>query len=131
MPEIANLPLPRRLLAAGVDDMVRISDARMSGTSYGTVILHVAPEAAVGGPLALVQTGDMVVLDVPARQLAIEVDDAELAVRARSWVTPRPDGGARRGYLRLYLDHVQQASVGADFDFLVGAGDAPVPRQAF
>jgi dihydroxy-acid dehydratase len=130
MPEIANLPLPRVLLAAGVQDMVRISDARMSGTSYGTVILHVAPESAVGGPLALVRTGDIVALDVPGRSLAIEVSDEELARRAREWVAPELSHG-RRGYLRLYLDHVQQASVGADFDFLVGAAEASVPRQAF
>ncbi len=131
MPEIANLPLPRALLAAGVTDMVRISDARMSGTSYGTVILHVAPEAAVGGPLALVRTGDMVEVDVPGRRLHLDVSEAELAQRAQAWVAPEAPAVARRGYMRLYLDHVEQASEGADFDFLVGGASAGLPKQAF
>jgi dihydroxy-acid dehydratase len=130
MPEIANVALPRRLLTRGVRDMVRISDARMSGTSYGTVVLHVAPEAAIGGPLALIEDGDMIVLDVEARRLDVEVDDAELQRRRAAWSAPdTPD--AERGYLRLYLDHVLGADEGADFDFLRGRSAAPLPRQAF
>ena len=131
MPEIANLPLPRALLAAGVQDMVRISDARMSGTSYGTVVLHVCPESAVGGPLTLVRTGDIVELDVPGRGLRMLVSDAELAARADSWRPATEEPGGGRGYLRLYRDHVEQADRGADFDFLVGSSGAPVPKQAF
>jgi dihydroxy-acid dehydratase len=119
MPEWGAAPIPARLLKAGVKDMVRISDARMSGTSYGTVILHVAPESAVGGPLALVETGDWIALDVPNRRLTLEVDEAELARRRAAW-TPRPPA-ATSGYTRLYLDHVLQADEGVDFDFLKGA----------
>jgi dihydroxy-acid dehydratase len=102
----------------------------MSGTSYGTVVLHVAPEAAIGGPLALIEDGDMIVLDVEARRLDVEVDDAELQRRRAAWSAPdTPD--AERGYLRLYLDHVLGADEGADFDFLRGRSAAPLPRQAF
>lgn len=130
MPEVGNLPLPRRVLREGVTDMVRISDARMSGTSYGTVVLHVAPEAAVGGPLALLRTGDMVALDVAARTLEAEVSPEELARRRTEWTAPvLPDSD--RGYLRLYLDHVEQAPSGADFDFLRGRSPAGLPKQAF
>jgi dihydroxy-acid dehydratase len=129
MPEIANVALPKRLLQQGVRDMVRISDARMSGTSYGTVVLHVAPEAAAGGPLALLRDGDMVVLDVASRRLDMEVDEDELARRRAEW-TP-PTVGPDRGYLRLYVEHVQGADEGADFDFLRGSSGADVPRQAF
>jgi dihydroxy-acid dehydratase len=118
MPEAGAAPIPARLLKAGVKDMVRISDARMSGTSYGTVILHVAPESAVGGPLALVRDGDEIELDVPRRRLSLLVPEAELAQRRAAW-TPRPDG-VRGGYLRLFLDHVLQADEGVDFDFLRG-----------
>ncbi|SHF54829.1 dihydroxyacid dehydratase [Jatrophihabitans endophyticus] len=130
MPEIGNVALPKRLLEQGVRDMVRISDARMSGTSYGTVVLHVAPEAAAGGPLALVRDGDVVVLDVPARRLDLEVDDAELARRRAEW-RAEPAPGTDRGYLRLFVEHVTGAEVGADFDFLRGRSGADVPRQAF
>jgi dihydroxy-acid dehydratase len=130
MPEIANVALPARLLEQGVRDMVRISDARMSGTSYGTVVLHVAPEAAVGGPLALVCDGDMIVLDVPGRRLEVEVSSEELQERAAVW-TPPTIPGADRGYLRLYLEHVTGADEGADLDFLRGGSGADVPRQAF
>jgi dihydroxy-acid dehydratase len=119
MPEWGAAPIPARLLRAGVKDMVRISDARMSGTSYGTVILHVAPESAVGGPLALVENGDWIALDVPNRRLILEVDDAELARRRAAW-TPRPPA-ATSGYTRMFLDHVLQADEGVDFDFLKGA----------
>jgi L-arabonate dehydrase len=118
MPEWGAAPVPARLLKKGVKDMVRISDARMSGTSYGTVVLHVAPESAVGGPLALVRNGDEIELDVPGRTLTLRVDEAELARRRAGW-TPRPPHFVR-GYGRLFLDHVLQASEGCDFDFLRG-----------
>jgi dihydroxy-acid dehydratase len=127
MPEAGNLPLPRKLLERGVTDMVRVSDARMSGTGYGTVVLHVAPEAAVGGPLALVQTGDWVELDVPARTLRMEVDDQELGRRRQQWQPPAAPPA--RGYTRLYFDHVLQADQGADLDFLVGASGHQPPRH--
>jgi len=116
MPEWGMLPIPRHLLAAGVRDMVRISDARMSGTSYGTCVLHVAPEAAVGGALALVATGDRIALDVPGRTLTLLVDDAELARRLAAWQPPVPK--ADRGYTRLFLDETTQADRGCDFRFL-------------
>jgi dihydroxy-acid dehydratase len=118
MPEWGAAPIPARLLQEGVKDMVRISDARMSGTSYGTVVLHVSPEAAVGGPVALVRDGDEIELDVPNRRLTLRVPDEELARRRAAW-TPRPPH-YERGYGRLFLDHVLQAHQGADFDFLVG-----------
>jgi dihydroxy-acid dehydratase len=126
MPEWGNLPLPQRLLAQGVRDMVRISDARMSGTHYGTCILHVAPEAAVGGPLALLRTGDEIVLDVPAGRLDMIVDEAELARRRAAWRKPPPY--ASRSYAALYQRHVSQAPDGCDFDFLEGAGGVPEPQ---
>jgi L-arabonate dehydrase len=118
MPEIGNFPLPRKLLLRGVKDMVRISDARMSGTAYGTVVLHVAPEAAAGGNLALVRDGDTIELDVTGRRLAVDLDDAELAKRRTEWKPPR--SAQTGGYAGLYRDHVMQADRGADFDFLVG-----------
>jgi dihydroxy-acid dehydratase len=118
MPEWGHLPIPAKLLRAGVSDLLRISDARMSGTSYGAVVLHVAPESAVGGPLALIQTGDLVRLDVEARTLDMLVDEAELARRRGAWAPPaRKD---ERGYRRLYEDHVMQANDGCDLDFLRG-----------
>jgi dihydroxy-acid dehydratase len=129
MPEVGNLPLPVRLLEQGVTDMVRISDARASGTAYGTIVLHVAPESAVGGPLALVRTGDPVVLDVPARRLDVDVPEAELARRRAAWTPPAPVED--RGWQRLYVDHVLQADRGLDLDFLVGGGRAGVPRAPF
>jgi L-arabonate dehydrase len=125
MPEVGNLGLPPRLLEKGVTDMVRISDARMSGTAYGTVVLHVAPESAEGGPLALVRDGDMIALDVDARSLAFEVDAAELDRRRAAW---RPAPSAKGGYEQLYVDNVLQADRGCDFGFLVGSRGAPVPR---
>jgi dihydroxy-acid dehydratase len=129
MPEVGNLALPKKLLDRGVTDMVRISDGRMSGTAYGTVVLHVAPESAVGGPLALVRTGDFIVLDVDGRRLSLEVADSELDRRRKEWRPPRrPEG---RGYERLFLDHVQQADAGADFDVLVGGSGTPVSRVSF
>ncbi|MBP2301243.1 IlvD/Edd family dehydratase [Azospirillum picis] len=127
MAEVGNMPLPAKLLRQGVRDMVRISDARMSGTAYGTVVLHVAPEATVGGPLALVRNGDTITLDVDKRLLHLHVSDEELAERRASWVPPTPH--AERGYVKMYLDHVLQADRGADLDFLVGCSGAPVPRD--
>lgn len=130
MPEVSNLPLPAKLLAQGVRDMVRVCDGRMSGTAYGTVVLHVAPEAADGGPLALVRTGDVVSLDVAARRIDVEVDDDELAARSPSRATV--DGYARpaRGWERLYVDHVLQADTGADLDFLLGSSGSEVSRES-
>jgi L-arabonate dehydrase len=127
MAEVGNMALPKKVLKKGITDMVRISDARMSGTAYGTVVLHVSPEASVGGPLALVQNGDMIELDVPARRLHLDVSDAELAKRKSTWKSPaKPE----RGYVKLYVDHVQQAHLGADLDFLVGGSGADVPRES-
>jgi len=127
MPEIGNFVLPRTLLERGVTDMVRISDARMSGTGYGTVVLHVAPEAAAGGPLAVARSGDPVALDVPARSLVLDIGGDELARRLAAWA-PRP-AGQHRGYARLYVEHVLQADRGADLDFLVGSSGCDVPRD--
>jgi dihydroxy-acid dehydratase len=129
MPEVANVPIPARLARAGVTDMVRISDGRMSGTGYGTVVLHVAPEAAVGGPLALVRTGDRIRLDVPARTLSVALSDAELAERAATW-SASGQSAAASGYAWLYREHVLQADAGADFDFLLGQRGAGVPRDS-
>lgn len=127
-PEVGNMALPKKLLERGVQDMVRISDARMSGTAYGTVILHVAPEAAAGGTLALVENGDTIELDVAGRRLHLDVSDDELAKRRSKWEAPptRPS----RGYARLFYDHVMQADQGVDFDFLVGGSGAEVPRES-
>ena len=125
MPEWGMLPLPKKLLEQGVRDMVRISDARMSGTSYGTCVLHVAPESAVGGPLALVQTGDLIELDVAARTLTLKVGVAELEQRRKAWSPPAPHYA--RGYGKLYLDHVTQANQGCDFDFLHRGPATPEP----
>jgi dihydroxy-acid dehydratase len=125
MPEWGGLPIPKKLLASGVRDMVRISDARMSGTHYGSCILHVSPEAAVGGPLALVRTGDEIEVDVPARRLHLCVSDDELARRRAEWQAPAL--APERGYVRLYRQHVTQAHEGCDFDFLQGAATTPEP----
>jgi dihydroxy-acid dehydratase len=127
MAEVGNMPIPAKLVRQGVTDMVRISDARMSGTAYGTVVLHAAPEAAAGGNLALVRNGDMIELDVGRRRLHLEVDDAELARRRAAW-TP-PAAPMSRGYVKLYFDHVQQAHQGADLDFLVGGSGSAVPKD--
>ena len=127
MAEVGNMPLPPKILRKGVTDMVRISDARMSGTAYGTVVLHTAPEAAAGGPLAVVRNGDMITLDVAARRLHLHVDDAEIAARLKEWQAPEPPLSS--GYWRLYVDHVLQADQGADFDFLVGQRGAFVPKD--
>lgn len=128
MPEVGNFGLPEKILKKGVTDMIRISDARMSGTAYGTVVLHVAPEAATGGPLALVENGDYIQLDVAARKLHLEVSDEELAARRAKWQAPA--SAYDRGYYRLYVDHVLQADQGADFDFLVGHSGAEVTRES-
>jgi dihydroxy-acid dehydratase len=128
MPEVANVPLPAKLLRRGVRDMVRICDARMSGTAYGTVVLHVAPEAAAGGPLALVRTGDWITLDVPSRLLTLEVPEAELELRRSQWTAPPPH--ASRGWTRLYTEHVQQANTGCDLDFLIGGSGSEVGRDS-
>ncbi|MES1201777.1 MAG: L-arabinonate dehydratase [Pseudomonadota bacterium] len=128
MPEVGNMPLPQKLLQKGVRDMVRISDARMSGTAYGTVVLHVAPEAASGGPLALIRSGDVIALDVPARTLQLEVSDAELAQRRAQWKAPHAE--MKGGYQSLYVERVMGADKGADLDFLVGCRGADVPRES-
>ena len=130
MPEAANLPLPPSLLRRGVRDMVRICDGRMSGTAYGTVVLHVAPEAAAGGPLGLVQTGDYVILDVAARRLDLDVPAAELAGRRPSAAMAAGFAAPRRGWERLYIDHVLQADTGADLDFLLGSSGSEVTRDS-
>jgi dihydroxy-acid dehydratase len=130
MPEVSNMPLPKKLLAQGVRDMVRICDGRMSGTAYGTVVLHVAPEAAAGGPLAVVQTGDKITLDVPGRTLTLEVSEEELQGRQPNAATLGGFANPVRGWERLYIDHVQQADTGADLDFLVGATGNRVSRES-
>ena len=122
---MGQLPIPKRLLERGVRDLVRISDARMSGTSYGTCVLHVAPESHVGGPLALVRDGDPIVLDVPGRRLDLDVDPAELERRRAAWSPPPVR--ATRGWQKLFAAHVTQADQGCDFDFLEGAGGVPEP----
>ena len=128
MPELGNLPLPKRVLEKGIEDMVRISDARMSGTCFGTIVLHVAPESAIGGPLGLVKDGDMIELDVENRRLHLDVSDEELAARRAAWTAPA--ALADRGYTKLYVDHVLQADEGVDFDFLRGSSGSGVPRQS-
>ena len=130
MPEVANMPLPKKLLEKGVRDMVRICDGRMSGTAYGTVVLHVAPEAAAGGPLAVVQTGDFIVLDVAARTLKIDISDEELAKRTPNTATTQAFASPDRGWQKLYIDHVMQADTGADNDFLTGGSGSEVLRES-
>jgi dihydroxy-acid dehydratase len=130
MPEVANLPLPRKMLEQGVRDMVRVCDGRMSGTAYGTVVLHVAPEAAAGGLLALVQNGDPIVLDVPGRRLQLDVPEEELVRRTAAATVTEAFAAPERGWERLYIDHVQQADTGADLDFLVGASGPGVARES-
>jgi dihydroxy-acid dehydratase len=127
MPEVGNMPLPTKILQRGVKDMVRISDARMSGTAYGTVVLHVSPEAAAGGILGLVRSGDVIELDVAARRLHLDVPDSEIERRRAECKPPQP--AFRRGYYQLYYDHVLQADRGADLDFLVGRSGVGVPRE--
>ncbi len=128
MPEVGNLPLPPKLLARGITDIVRISDARMSGTAYGTVVLHVAPESAAGGALALVQEGDEIELDVSSRKLELLISDEEMNRRRAAWTPPPPR--ATGGYQQLYIEHVLQADRGADLDFLIGCRGAGIPRES-
>jgi dihydroxyacid dehydratase/phosphogluconate dehydratase len=126
MPEWGQLPIPKKLLAQGVRDMVRISDARMSGTSYGACVLHVSPESYIGGPLALVQDGDLIELDVAARKLELHVSAEDLAVRRAAWQRPAPR--FERGFGALYQQHITQADQGCDFDFLEGTAPTPEPE---
>ena len=127
MAEVGNMPLPPKVLRKGITDMVRISDARMSGTAYGTVVLHTAPEAAAGGPLAVVHNGDMIELNVPERKLHLHISDEELARRLSQWTAPVPPMAS--GYWKLYVDHVLQADEGVDLDFLIGQRGSAVPRD--
>ena len=126
MPEVGNMGLPTKVLEEGVRDMVRISDGRMSGTAYGTVVLHVAPESAVGGVLALVEDGDIIELDVASRKLHLDVPEKELERRKAAW--NQPEAHMERGYVSMYLNHVMQADQGADFDFLIGKSGSEVPK---
>lgn len=130
MPEVANLPLPAKLLERGVRDMVRVCDGRMSGTAYGTVVLHVAPEAAAGGPLGVVRTGDLIELDVPGRRLDVDVAPEDLARREPPGAALAGYAAPARGWERLYVDHVMQADQGADLDFLVGSSGHQVSRES-
>jgi dihydroxy-acid dehydratase len=127
MPEVGNVDLPEKLLKKGVRDMVRISDGRMSGTAAGTVVLHISPESAVGGTLALVRDGDMIELDVKNRRLHLDVNESELKQRRAAWKAPAPM--AARGYVKFYIDHVQQAHLGADLDILAGGSGSVVTRD--
>jgi L-arabonate dehydrase len=127
-PELGNLPLPKKVLKKGIMDMVRISDARMSGTAYGAVVLHVSPESAVGGTLALVRDGDMIELDVERRRLHLDIAEQELVKRRAAWHPPAPL--ASRGWVKLYQEHVTQAHLGCDLDFLAGKSGAAVPRPS-
>ncbi|MBC8024498.1 MAG: dihydroxy-acid dehydratase [Steroidobacteraceae bacterium] len=127
MAEVGNMPLPPKLLRRGITDILRISDARMSGTAYGAVVLHVSPEAAAGGPLALVKNGDLIEVDVPARKLHLDVSENELARRRAAW---KPAATPQRGWYKIYVDHVQQAHLGADLDVLVGGSGAEVSRDS-
>jgi L-arabonate dehydrase len=128
MPEVGNMALPKKILEKGIKDMVRISDGRMSGTAYGTAVLHVSPESAIGGTLALVQNGDMIELDVEHRKLHLDVSDEELAIRRAKWIKPIP--AASRGYVHLYVNHVMGADKGADLDFLQGSSGSVVTRDS-
>jgi len=128
MAEVGNMGLPPKVLRKGIKDMVRISDARMSGTAYGTVVLHTTPEAAAGGPLAIVQNGDMIELDVDARRLHLDIPDSELEARLAAWKSSIE--APKSGYIKLFFDHIQGADTGADFDFLKGCRGAPVPKDS-
>jgi dihydroxy-acid dehydratase len=127
MPEVGNMTLPQKLLMRGVKDMVRISDGRMSGTAYGTAVLHVSPESAIGGNLALIRNGDLIELDVKARKLILHVPDEELEKRRLAWEVPEPR--AVRGYVKMYIDHVEQSDQGCDLDFLKGGSGTEVSRD--
>jgi dihydroxyacid dehydratase/phosphogluconate dehydratase len=127
---VSNMPLPRRLLEQGVRDMVRVCDGRMSGTAYGTVVLHVVPEAAAGGPLGLVRDGDVIVLDVPGRTLTLDVSDDDLARRTPPATMVDAFAHPSRGWEQLYVRHVMQADTGADLDFLLGSSGSAVSRES-
>jgi dihydroxy-acid dehydratase len=129
MPEAGYIPIPKKLAQKGVKDMVRISDARMSGTAFGSIVLHITPESAVGGPLALVKTGDRIRLDVAKRKLELLVPDTELAARRKKWKAPKIRAGDERGYRKLFLDTVQQADRGCDFEFLTRPVTARTPGK--
>jgi L-arabonate dehydrase len=128
MPEVGNMGIPKKLLEKGVTDMVRISDGRMSGTGFGTVVLHVSPEAAAGGNFAMIKTGDLITLDVQNRLLNVDISAEELVERKAQYAAPEPV--ASRGYVKLYIDHVQQAHLGADMDFLRGGSGDKVVRDS-
>jgi dihydroxy-acid dehydratase len=128
MPEVGNMGLPKRILDKGIKDMVRISDGRMSGTGFGTVVLHVSPEAALGGNFSVIQNGDLITLDVAGRVLHLHVSDEELATRKKQWKALK--GVTERGYVSLYINHVEQAHLGADLDFLKGASGSEVLRDS-
>jgi len=130
MPEVSNMAIPKKLLEKGVLDLVRICDGRMSGTAFGTVVLHVSPEAALGGPLAKLQNGDIIELNVPARTLNVKISDAELAARAPSQAMTDALARPARGWEHLYIEHVEQAHLGADLDFLRGASGSQTPRES-
>jgi dihydroxy-acid dehydratase len=124
------MAIPKKLLERGIEDLVRICDGRMSGTAFGTVVLHVSPEAAAGGPLALIRSGDLIELNVPARTINVKISDAELAARTPSAATMESLANPSRGWERMYIDHVQQAHLGADLDFLRGASGSATPRES-
>jgi dihydroxy-acid dehydratase len=130
MPEVANMKIPGKLVSQGVTDMVRVCDGRMSGTAYGTVILHIAPESAAGGPLSKIKSGDIIELDVAARTLNVKLSDSELAERETSAATEKAYANPDRGWQRMYIDHVMQADTGADLDFLRGASGSDVTRES-
>jgi dihydroxy-acid dehydratase len=128
MPEVGNMGIPKKLLEKGVKDMVRISDGRMSGTGFGTIVLHVSPEAANGGNFAMIETGDLITLDVPNRKINVDITDREFAERKKNF---KPlELSVKRGYVKLYIDHVQQAHLGADMDYLVGGSGSEVVRDS-
>ena len=130
MPEVSNMAIPKKLLEKGITDLVRICDGRMSGTAFGTVVLHVSPEGAVGGPLAKLQNGDLIELNVPARSLNVKISDAELAARTPSAAMVQALAQPDRGWEKLYIDHVEQSHLGADLDFLRGASGSKTPRES-
>ena len=130
MPEVSNMAIPKKLLEKGIDDLVRICDGRMSGTAFGTVVLHVSPEAAAGGPLALIRNGDLIELNVPERTINLKISDAELAARTPSQATLDALAKPTRGWERMYIDHVQQAHLGVDLDFLRGSTGSATPRES-
>jgi dihydroxy-acid dehydratase len=128
MPEVGNMSLPKKLILKGVTDMIRISDGRMSGTGFGTVVLHVSPEAATGNNFAVIRTGDVITLDVPNRSINVAISDEEFANRKAQFIPPEPS--ANRGYVNLYINHVQQAHLGADMDFLSGKSGNKIVRDS-